>query len=165
MIEQLARVLSLSAGLGPGDPGLAEVQVERQASCGSCSAQTGCGVSLLDRLLGRRPQRLLVVNGIGVRVGETVVIGVPEGALLKAALAAYLGPLVGLFAGALLVEGWFGAAAQGLTLIGAALGFVLALLGLRRYSRRLASDPRYRARLLRREATTVAVPWPARPGD
>ncbi|TVQ92631.1 MAG: Fis family transcriptional regulator [Chromatiaceae bacterium] len=165
MIEQHAVVLSLSAGLVPGDPGLAEVEVQRQTSCGSCSAQTGCGVSLLDRLLGRRPQRLLVVNGAGVRVGETVVIGVPEGALLKAAVAAYLGPLAGLFAGALLVEGWFGSAAQGLTLVGAAAGFILALLGLQRYSRRLASDPRYRARLLRRESVQVSVPWLARPGD
>lgn len=156
MIEETATVVSSEAGI-------AELEVARRATCGACSSSAACGVSLLDRVLGRRPQRLVVTNTLGVRVGETVVVGVPDGALLKAAVAAYLMPLVGLLAGAIMAQGlaasWLpalGGDAAGLA--GGALGFAGALLLVRGYSRRLAADPRYRATLLRREASAAPVP-------
>jgi len=130
----------------------------RRTSCGACSSQAACGVSLLDRLLGRRRQRLVVGDALGVRAGETVVIGLPEGALVKAALAAYLMPLLGLLAGAMAAPAmWAGADADLAALAGGALGFAGALVLLRRYSRRLAADPRYRAKLLRRGGDSIPV--------
>lgn len=95
MIEENAIVHSAEAGL-------VEVEVQRRSTCGGCSAQGACGVSLLDRLLGRRVQRLIIANTLRARPGETVIIGVPEAALLRAALAAYLWPLLGLLGGAIL---------------------------------------------------------------
>lgn len=155
MIEENAIVISTEAGI-------AEVEVVRRPTCGACSSSAACGVSLLDRLLGRRPQRLIVGNGLDARVGETVIVGVPEGALLKAALAAYLMPLLGLLAGAVLAQAigqhWTPMLAGDTgALIGGAFGFTIALLVLRRYSRRLAADRRYRARLLRRQAPATGV--------
>jgi sigma-E factor negative regulatory protein RseC len=155
VIEETATVVSTEAGI-------AELEVVRRATCGACSSSSACGVSLLDRLLGRRPQRLVVTNSLGVRVGDAVVVGVPEGALLKAALAAYLMPLVGLLAGAIMAQGLVASMLPGLGgdtagLAGGALGFAGALLLLRGYSRRLAADPRYRATLLRREAPAAPV--------
>lgn len=155
MIEEQAIVVSSEAGI-------AEVEIVRRSTCGACSARSGCGVSLLDRVLGRRPQRLLLVDKLGVGAGEEVMIGIPEGALLKAAVAAYVVPLVGLLGGAMagdlmLHEGTIG---QGLPLLTGAFGFVGGLLATRLYSRRLAADPRWRAVLLRRVSHSLPVGLP-----
>lgn len=155
MIEEQAIVISSEAGI-------AEVEIVRRSTCGACSARSGCGVSLLDRVLGRRPQRLLLVDKLSVRPGDEVVVGIPDGALLKAALAAYMVPLVGLLAGAiagdlLLVDG---ATGQSLPLLTGALGFAAGLLVTRLYSRRLAADPRWRAVLVRRVTHSLPVGLP-----
>jgi sigma-E factor negative regulatory protein RseC len=162
MIEESAIVIASEAGI-------AEVEVVRRPACSACSSSAACGVSLLDRLLGRRPQHLVVGNKIGAVVGETVIVGIPEGALLKAAVAAYLMPLLGLLAGALL--GQTLAEHSGLAvstdvagLVGGCIGFGMSLWGLRIYSRRLARDARYRATLRRRadraSPLEVALPKP-----
>ncbi len=155
MIEEQAIVVSSEAGI-------AEVEIVRRSTCGACSARSGCGVSLLDRVLGRRPQRLLLVDKLSVRPGDEVIVGIPEGALLKAAVAAYMVPLIGLLAGAiggdlLRVDGSSG---QSLPLLTGAVGFSVALLVTRLYSRRLAADPRWRAVLLRRITHSLPVGLP-----
>jgi sigma-E factor negative regulatory protein RseC len=112
---------------------------------------------------------LVVGNKIGAAVGEMVVVGIPEGALLMAAVSAYLMPLLGLLAGALLGQTLAQQTGVAVTadvagLAGGAVGFGLSLWGLRIYSRRLARDARYRAILLRRadraSPVDVALPKP-----
>lgn len=154
MIEEQATVLH-------ADAQVAYVQALRRSTCGSCEAAPGCGTSLLDRFLGRRPPRLAVANDLGVAAGDKVVIGVPEGAMLRAAAAAYLGPLAGLILGAMIGRHWPGApaGADQISLLGAAVGFGLALWLVARYSRTLQHDPRFRPVLLRRwspEPVTVS---------
>lgn len=155
MIEQNAIVVSNEAGI-------AEVEIIRQSSCSACSAQSGCGVSLLDRVLGRRPQRLVLTNAIDVRPGEEVVVGIPEGALLKAAVAAYLVPLLGLLAGAIVGKELLGgnSPADASPLIFGLGGLALGLLATRVYSRKLAADPRWQAVLLRRVSRSMTVGLP-----
>jgi sigma-E factor negative regulatory protein RseC len=155
VIEQNAIVISNEAGI-------AEVEVVRQSSCHGCSAQSACGVSLLDRVLGRRPQRLVLTDALDVRPGEEVVVGVPEGALLKAAVVAYMIPLLGLLGGALAGEQLVAGASpsQSLPLLAGIGGLALGLAVTRLYSRRLASDPRWRAVLLRRVSRNLAVGLP-----
>jgi sigma-E factor negative regulatory protein RseC len=134
---------------------MAEVQALRRGACGGCGARDACGTSLLDRFLGRRAMRLSVINGINARVGEQVIIGVPEEALLRAAAAAYLAPLVGLIVGAIGAHELAGVSGlmppEGASLLGALIGFLLVFRWLQGYSARLAADPRYRAVLLRRD--------------
>lgn len=145
MIEEEATVLR-------ADARIAYVQAVRRSACGSCEAAGGCGTSLLDRFLGRRPPRLEVDNHLGVGVGDSVVIGVPEGAMLRAAAAAYLGPLAGLILGAVAGRHWpLAGGSEALSLLGAAAGFAFALWLVARYSRTLARDPRFRPVLLRRQ--------------
>lgn len=161
MIEEQGTVVDTSAVA-------AVVQATRRSSCGSCGAAAGCGTSLLDRFLGRRPLLLEVDNSLDVVIGDRVVVGVPEASMLRAAAAAYLGPLAGLILGAVIGRhaplDWLvpGAAAgsEWPSLLGGGLGFVIALLLVARYSRSLARDPRFRPVLLRREApVAVTLSW------
>ncbi|MBK1705737.1 SoxR reducing system RseC family protein [Halochromatium glycolicum] len=156
MIEENAVVVAAEAGI-------IEVEIHRRASCNACSARSGCGVSLLDRVLGRRPQRLVLANKLDARVGDEVVIGIPEGALLKAAVAAYMLPLLGLLSGGIIGDLLVNDASVGeaLPLLGGLIGLGIGLLGTRFYSRRLAADPQWRAVLLRRVTGSLAVGLPS----
>lgn len=156
MIEEHATVIAIE-----GD--LAEVEAQRRGSCGSCAAKGACGTSLLDRFLGRRPLRLRVRNELAANPGDQVVIGVPESALLRAAAAAYLVPLIALILGAIGGQALAGLLDFGLTelaaTLGGVLGFLLSLRWLSAHSRRLAMDDRYRAVMLRRDIQTgIEVP-------
>ena len=158
MIEEKGNVLHAADGI-------AVVEAVRRSSCGSCAAAGGCGTSLLDRFLGRRPLRLQVENSLGVAAGEAVVVGVPESALLRAAAAAYLGPLAGLIGGAILGQHWPLPSTAGATeltsIVGGVLGLVVALRLVAGYSARLAVDPRFRPVLLRRDRPEpVSVTFP-----
>ncbi|EIC22641.1 SoxR reducing system RseC family protein [Thiorhodovibrio frisius] len=147
MIEEQAIVIAV-------DDRFAEVEPQRRATCDHCGVKGACGTSLIDRFLGRRPVRLRVTNAIGARVGERVILGVADAVLLRAAVVAYLVPLLGLLLGAALAleladwRQWPGA--QSWSLGGGVLGFALSLRWVADYSRRLRGDPRYRAVLLGR---------------
>lgn len=153
MIEESAVIVAR-------DGEFADVQALRRGACGGCGAKAACGTSLLDRFLGRRPLRLRVVNVIDASVGEQVVVGVPEAALLRAAVSAYLVPVLGLILGAMLGQEFASLSASSasdpFSVIGGLVGFGLALLWLRGYSARLGSNPRYRAVLLRRASGAIA---------
>jgi sigma-E factor negative regulatory protein RseC len=146
MIEQAGVVLRADAQTAVVQP------LRQNGGCSSCGASGACGTSLLDRILGRRPTQIEVANTLDVSVGDNVVIGIAEAALLKTATAAYLGPLLGLLVGALLGQQlpFADGAAELASLAGAVLGFALALRLVAVYGRTLAADPNTRPVLLRR---------------
>lgn len=86
-------------------------------SCGVCAGKGGCEASSLLRLFGRGDQCYSVHNGVQAKVGDRVIVGLPEGRLAKSAALTYGLPLAGLLAGA--AVGGFVAHTQDL---GAALG-------------------------------------------
>lgn len=134
----------------------ARVRTQRKSACGQCAVHGACGTSLLERFFGRRPVELLALNQVGARVGDRVTVGVKESSLLAAAVAAYLAPLAALMAGAALGQSFGGARADSASLLGAVLGFTLALLWLRGYSARLSGRPEQQPRILRRLGSTSA---------
>jgi sigma-E factor negative regulatory protein RseC len=67
---------------------IAWVVSEAPASCGACAGK-GCGSSIFARIWHPDAAEFPVANPIGASVGEAVVIGLPDGALLHAALASY----------------------------------------------------------------------------
>lgn len=94
--------------------------------CGACAQKEGCG-SAGDALgKSRKQQMLRLPNTIGARQGDSVVIRVADGMVLKAAWRAYGIPLVLGLLGALLagMSGNDWAAPAGL-LAGLAVGFLL----------------------------------------
>lgn len=152
MIEQSAEVVAL-------EQDYAWVETRRQSSCGSCAAK-GCGTGALAQVLGGRPLRLRVRNAASAAVGDRVVLGLEESALVRGSVALYLVPLLALLGGALLGEGW--AASIGLVpdlsaLLFGAGGFALGMAWTRAFGRRAARDSRYQAVMLRREGGTGFV--------
>lgn len=165
MIEEQGVVIALS-----GEH--AEVRTVRRTSCGACVAQGGCGTALLDRFFGRRPTILRARNQAGAAIGDWVIVGVSEEALVGAALAAYLVPILGLVVGGALGQ-WVGQQPASLAagpdsnlgaLIGAVSGFLLALSWLGRYSAKQTRHPAHQPLVLRRlarEPTPAPSPDPA----
>jgi len=105
------------------------VETSRASACGSCSSKEGCGTSTLSQLLGSKASTFKVLNPIGAALGERVVIGMEEEALLKSSLLMYLVPLAFLLVGAIF-GGWLApvrwqdAYAVGGVFVGLFLGFV-----------------------------------------
>jgi sigma-E factor negative regulatory protein RseC len=108
----------------------AVVEVEcLPSACGKCGDKGGCGKPQGG------PRRYAVLNTVGARVGDRVVLSVPEGAVLKAAALSYLMPLVFVIGGAAAGTA-FG---DGLpTVAGAAAGLALGLIILRIANMRMA---------------------------
>lgn len=115
------------------------------ASCGACGGGRGCAL----RWLARPGGPLLEVDatalgGSQLRPGDGVEVEVDDGELLRAALLAYLPPLIGLLAGPMVAAGvapGHELAALGGAGVGLAAGWAVARWWLRR------SPPRYQLRL------------------
>ncbi len=114
-------------------------------ACAACADRGGCA---LKRLAGGHEPRLEVparaIDGVLLVPGSRVTVEVDEGELLGAALRAYLPPLVGLLAGALLARAVAGGG-EGLVLFCAAAGLLLGWAVSRAWLRR--SPPRVAVRL------------------
>jgi sigma-E factor negative regulatory protein RseC len=102
--------------------------VDLQSGCSTCGESGGCGLS--DGK-GRRQQRL--INGIGARVGDHVILSVPDGAVLRAAFYCYLLPLAILLA---LAAGGMAIANETGAILGALSGLVLGWSAMRMAGRR-----------------------------
>jgi sigma-E factor negative regulatory protein RseC len=143
MIEEPAVVVEA------GD-GYAWVETRRRLACSACSASVGCGSAALAKVWGDRPSRVRAISTLPLQPGDTVIVGLAEGALLRGSLLVYLLPLTLLLAGALLGQAAFaGAGEEPVVLAGAAglgLGFLVARVG----SRRWRSDVRFQPVVVRR---------------
>ena len=70
------------------------LQAKTKSACGSCAVNKGCGTSLLSKVVGRKFTRFQVENSVNAVAGDTVVVGIPEDALLKGSLVMYILPIV-----------------------------------------------------------------------
>lgn len=122
MSETLARVVRVE-----GDS--AWVEVQAPTSCGACGGR-GCGSSaVFGQLFRARPASYPVNNVIDAKVGDSVIVAVADGELLRAALRGYGIPLLLLLVGAV-----FGLALAGNagSIAGAVLGLLLGALSMQR---------------------------------
>jgi len=119
LVEGIAVVISVDADIAWMEP-------EQTSSCGGCASAKACGVKtggLEGRLKARRfPMR----NTADLRVGERVVVGIPEDALLRASLVAYAIPLLGMVGGSMVVNLTIGGDVA--TAIAAVVGLGLGIL-------------------------------------
>ncbi|MCW8830382.1 MAG: SoxR reducing system RseC family protein [Gammaproteobacteria bacterium] len=132
MIEQQARVVAV-------EENRLLVEAERQSSCHSCAAKSGCGTSVLAKWFDRKHLCFYVDKPAGlaeIAEGDLVRVGLQESALTQGALMVYLAPLLAMIAAALLVDSLLSAAYYWRDLVIAAsafAGLVLSLLAGRFY--------------------------------
>ncbi|MCL4316462.1 MAG: SoxR reducing system RseC family protein [Gammaproteobacteria bacterium] len=149
MIEQAARVVEV-------EQGYAWVETERKTGCGACAQQKGCSASLFDKLLAVRRARVRALNILSAGVGDDVVIGVAEQAVLRGSFAVYAVPLLAMLVFALCAEwlaGRFTPGSELYTIAAAVMGFMAGQFWLRRHNARIADDPRYQPVVLRHLST------------
>ncbi|SEP99762.1 sigma-E factor negative regulatory protein RseC [Ectothiorhodospira magna] len=144
MIEETARVIAVD------EPGFAWVETERKTACGTCSVNKGCGTSVIAKLFGQRRTQVRVIDPVGVTLGDEVIIGLEESALVRGSLAIYILPLVCLLIGAALGQ-WLWAGYGELPVVLAGLAGLAAGLGaVGGFTRRIRRDPRYQPVVVRR---------------
>lgn len=145
MIEEQAVVIRV-------DGARAHLEIERSRPCGLCGATRGCGVSLWGRLFSSKRSGISAVNDLHAQVGEHVIIGVQEGALLASSMTAYVVPLLLVCAGALLGASLASsrAASDFYSVAGAVAGLVSGLAWVRFYTAGRRKDGRYQPVMLRR---------------
>jgi sigma-E factor negative regulatory protein RseC len=150
MIETPAVVVRLEGGL-------AHVESFGANGCGSCSPGKSCATASLGKLFGAKPRLFRALNQIGAKAGDSVVVGIADGALLRGSLAVYLLPLVLLVAGALIAT-WLAPgteAREPWSIVGAAAGLVAGVIWLKLFTAKIASDPHFQPVVLRKTADRV----------
>jgi sigma-E factor negative regulatory protein RseC len=147
MLEESAQVVRID---GP------DVWVEtlRQSTCSGCAAEKGCGTAALAKVLGNRRNRVRALSRIPLGIGDRVVIGVQERALVRGSMAVYAVPILLLLVGAVLGE--LGAErrlwdnAETASVVLGLAGLSAGLVWLARFTRRIRKDQRYQPVVLRR---------------
>ena len=135
MIEEQAEVVEIEGSR-------LILQAQTQSACGSCSASKGCGTSLLSKVIGRKFTRFEAENNVNAVVGDTVIVGIPEDALLKGSLVMYSIPLAGMIIFALLADYFLLASTGSRDLMVAAsaiMGLILGSLMSKAYFQRQSS--------------------------
>jgi sigma-E factor negative regulatory protein RseC len=79
------------------------IETERRSACGHCSVSDRCATSVIAGLFKQRANTLRLDNGLDLQAGDEVVIGIPEHLLLRAALWAYMVPMLFMISFALIV--------------------------------------------------------------
>jgi sigma-E factor negative regulatory protein RseC len=102
------------------------LEIERKNACGLCGQTRGCGNSIWGKLFAHQSTAFKAQNHINAKVGQSVVVGINETALLKSALLLYILPLVTLFLGAILATKLNPSDAS--AMVGAIVGLVLGLI-------------------------------------
>tara|TARA_B110000977_G_scaffold114242_1_gene147750 strand:+ start:494 stop:973 length:480 start_codon:yes stop_codon:yes gene_type:complete len=102
MIEQHAIILAIET---PAErPAVATIEVVRKTACGLCGKTRGCGNAFWGKLFGHKDVSLKAENTINAKVGQSVIVGIEEKALLKSALLLYIAPLATMLFGAILAS-------------------------------------------------------------
>jgi len=127
MIEERAVILSLEANASaPDTPNMAVLEIERKTACGLCGQTRGCGNSLWGKLFAHRSTAFKANNHINASVGQSVIVGIDEQALLWSALLLYILPLVTMMIASILVMQVNDS--NGVVMLAALAGLIVGLL-------------------------------------
>lgn len=143
MVEEQAIVIST-------DQDQTSLEILRNKPCGLCGQIRGCGLSFWGKLFAHRPNTFKAKNLIKAQVGDVVVVGVEENALLMSSMVVYGIPLLLLLIGAFL--GSFLATTADVdsgTALGAAVGLLLGFIWLKGHAQGSSLDGRYSPVILR----------------
>jgi sigma-E factor negative regulatory protein RseC len=122
MIEEEAVVACIEAG---------QVWVEktRHSACGACAQP--CATADVADYFGKTQVRLAVASPLELRVGDRVVLGIREDAIVKGSFGVYLLPLFGLLAGSILGKAvgfpWLSITVDAAAALGGVIGLIAAI--------------------------------------
>ncbi len=139
MIEETARVIGIE-----DDQLLLEAQTK--TACNACEVKQGCGTSVLSKVVGRKFTHFRAPNTVNAKIGDEVVVGLAEEAMLKGSLFVYLFPLIAMIGFTLLADVLLQAdtASRDLMVLGSGLFGFAAMLAI---SRLLLSSDANRSKL------------------
>ena len=149
MIEETATVVKCEGEF-------AWVEAQRQSTCGNCAANKGCGTSVLAKVVGKKVARMKAINKVNAHVGDSVIVGMNEAALVKGSLAVYLLPLIFMMLFAItgnVVAVQMEWKSEWVVILFAVIGLVTAGLWLRGFTRRIQHDSDFQPVILRRLST------------
>ena len=104
----------------------ATLEVERRTACGLCGQKRGCGNATWGKLLGHNSHHFIAQNTLNAQVGDSVVVGIEENAVLNTTFFLYGVPLLGLIIGTVVANAMF--ANQFYVMTGAALGLFVSFM-------------------------------------
>lgn len=127
MIEERALILSLEANeSNPDASNIAVLEIERKTACGLCGQTRGCGNSIWGKLFAHRSTAFKANNNINASVGQSVIVGINEQALLWSALLLYILPLVTMLIASILAMQVNDS--NGVVMLAALAGLIVGLL-------------------------------------
>lgn len=119
MVEGTAHVVAVEGNM-------AWLVPESGSSCGGCASASACGSKGIGTTASRlEARRFQLVNDVDLRVGERVVVGIRENALLRASITAYVIPLTTLLLAGALAQ--WAAGSDTITMIAMLAGLVFGL--------------------------------------
>lgn len=146
MIEEHAIVVGV-------EQDVAMLEIIRKTPCGLCGKSRGCGISLWAKLFNHKSV-FKATNNIGAKVGDNVIVGIEEHALLRSSMTIYGVPLASLLIGAVIGIGFLPQEASATqkdvyTVIGALIGLSLSILWLKGHAAGQSFNPNHRPVILR----------------
>ena len=134
------------------------VETISQTTCGSCSAQKGCGHGILNKLGTGRSNHIRVLLGgyhaDQFQLDDQVQISIPERVVLTGSFIVYMLPLLTMLVGALLFEFVLGLVLPGypeqdnlFAVIGALSGFIVGIVLVRWHAVKNRDNQHYQPRL------------------
>ncbi|MFW5431544.1 MAG: SoxR reducing system RseC family protein [Methylophilaceae bacterium] len=127
MIEQHAIILAIE----PQSEGqsLATIEVVRKTACGICGKTRGCGNAIWGKIFAHKMTSLKAQNSIKAQIGQSVIVGIDERAVMKSALLLYVAPLVTMFTGVILASQFN--ASDFAAMLGAGIGLLVGYFWLK----------------------------------
>lgn len=137
------------------------IETQRKSTCGQCSANKGCGTSVLSKVMGNKLSKIKAINNINAQVGDEVVIGLNEQSLLKGAFMIYMLPLILLFlfsfVGQLIADNLQLGNSELLVIIFAVTGFYIGMRKVKAFSSSIAKDEDYQPVILKKSNSSILV--------
>lgn len=135
------------------------VETQRQSACGACAANKGCGSAVLQKVLGKKRNIVRAVASMPVAVGDHVVLGLQEKALVKGSMLVYALPIVLIIVFAIIAETitveLLSMDAETGSIFGALIGMVFSYFWLNRFGKVISKDEKYQPVILRYSHTVT----------
>lgn len=131
-----------------------------KSSCSACKQVDNCGSGQVAKAIPHRKLVVNLVNDLNVKLGDEVILGIPEGSLLASAWQVYFLPLLGFILFAVLGQYssiWLNISHEFLTIIAAFIGAFIGFKFAAKLHCRLTIQENLTPKLLRKQLETINI--------